>query len=124
LCKITIAAAMLASLFATEADADEDAFTGEAFYTMCSGPALRRYYLGYVTGVGEGWNAAAGLHPELLALCPPGNHTNGQALDIVMRFLQGHPEQRRQLLRSHLVLAALLEAWACDAPADGTYRQR
>ena len=116
--KITIAAAMLASLFATEADADEDAFTGEAFYTMCSGPALRRYCLGYVAGVGEGWNAAAGLHRELLALCPPDNYTNGQALDIVMRYLQEHPEQRRQLWRYHFVVAALLEVWACGAPAD------
>jgi Rap1a immunity proteins len=116
--KITIAAAMLASLFATEANADEDTFTGDAFYTMCSDPASRRYCLGYVTGVGEAWNAAAGLRRELLALCPPDNHTNGQALDIAMRYLHDHPEQRRQLSRSALVVTALLEAWPCDAPAD------
>jgi hypothetical protein len=44
--------------------------------------------------------------------CPPKGVTNGQAIEVVVRYLEAHPEVRDQDFRM-LILSALRTTWPC-----------
>jgi hypothetical protein len=69
-----------------------------------------------LAGVCAGTVGAA-LHYSMLLeapykSCPPKGVTNGQAIEVVVRYLEAHPEMRGQDFRM-LTLSALRTTWPC-----------
>jgi hypothetical protein len=69
-----------------------------------------------LAGVCAGTVAAALHYSTLLEAlyksCPPKGATNGQAIEVVVRYLQAHPEVWDQDFRM-LTLSALRTTWPC-----------
>jgi hypothetical protein len=86
--------------------------SGTEFYEQCADPAWVPACSAYVIGVIEGWNRAIADGPVLPSLCPPGNNTARQALDIVLAYLRDRPGIRHQP-RDQLTVDAMVMAWIC-----------
>jgi hypothetical protein len=87
--------------------------TGDMLQQFCEAKGIiafgQGFCAGYIFGV---WNADFGR-----SICPqPGAVTILNVINIVAQYLRRHPEIR-QRSASHLVMAALREAWPCPAPA-------
>ena len=69
-----------------------------------------------LAGICAGTVAAALHYSTLLEApyksCPPKGTTNGQAIEVVVRYLEAHPEVRDQDFRM-LTLSALRTTWPC-----------
>jgi hypothetical protein len=73
--------------------------------------------IAYVVGVVDGQLSAIVGTSRTLPYCTPVNSTSGQVKDVVVKFLNDHPEERH-LLGSVLVAEALSQAWA-SCPGSG-----
>jgi len=62
------------------------------------------FYTGYVSGV---YDSYAGV-----LFCPTGSVSLGQVCDIVLKYLQDHPEVRNKPA-NEIVVDALKEVWPC-----------
>jgi len=69
-----------------------------------------------LAGICAGTVAAALHYSTLLDAphksCPPKGTTNGRAIEVVVRYLEAHPEERDQDFRM-LTLSALRTTWPC-----------
>jgi len=61
-------------------------------------------YRAYVSGVVDSWVGSL--------FCPSSNATNGQAFDIVFKYLEEHPE-KRDTVAVLLIVNALQKVWPC-----------
>ena len=83
--------------------------TGKELLELCSPQASDADHaicLGYITG----------SHDTSLVrrdVCTPPRVTHGQVRDIVLKFMLKHPE-RLQESAPHLIVAAVVEAFACN----------
>jgi len=62
------------------------------------------FYDGYVLGIFDAYYN--------ILFCPPINIKSGQVLDIVLKYLQNHPEIRNKPA-DYIVIKALQEVWPC-----------
>jgi hypothetical protein len=62
-------------------------------------------YMGYIQAISDAFDD--------VMFCLPGNATVGQSSDVVMRYLEAHPEKRHYTADS-LAGAALSEAFPCN----------
>jgi hypothetical protein len=74
-------------------------------------------FISYMSGVVDGIGLLSTTGMSTIRVCLPKSATIGQLSSIVMNYLRTHPETRRQAAAT-LVLAALLEAFACPNQAD------
>jgi hypothetical protein len=80
------------------------AMSGNDLLTLCLSrdDAAGSYCLGYIGGIVE-------TSP---LICAPAEAARSQGRDIVVQYLESHPE-RRQLAAPILALGALKQAWPC-----------
>ena len=103
--KLSIAVAVWAAVCGPVLAAAGD---GNELLAACLRPAEtfdRGYCLGYIVG------AAGALELEA-SVCPPKGITLGQLKDVVVRYLQAHPEIRHQSA-TFLTSIALIDAFPC-----------
>jgi len=79
--------------------------TGNMLYVDCSTSMGRTACINYVIGVTDALSL-------LGAICTPEHSTARQAIDVVVKYLQAHPEQR-PLSAAMQVRGALQEAFPC-----------
>lgn len=93
-----------------------DVFTGNGFLQTCSGTladenAFRLgICFGWLSGFVDRDRLAAGI--ETRRICQPAKSTNGQLMDVVLKYLRDHPSERH-LPISILAYSALIEAFPC-----------
>jgi hypothetical protein len=70
------------------------------------------FCLGYITGVTdmEGMNTAA--FPDRQRSCISTIVTNGQLIDVVLKYLKDHPEERH-MLAAVLIVKSMAQAFPC-----------
>jgi hypothetical protein len=94
------------------------AMTGNDVYAGCvllaypptsPPPAKNILAQGYCAG------AVSGVAATNPSVCPPAGWITGQAVAIVLRFLDMHPERRRESFEA-LALEALVRMWPCQKP--------
>jgi hypothetical protein len=110
--------AMGAGLPVRAAGTDLEFFIGEGLYGQCSadpaqadGAAKRARCEGYVLGVSDALQAAAGAGGRAVVCLPP-SATEPQMVETVRAFLDAHPE-KRQIAAQDLVREALSAAYPC-----------
>lgn len=86
-------------------------FIGNGLLARCeSGHAIERgICLGYIAGVTE----YVLLNLGFKKVCPPEGVLTGHSIDVVMSYLEAHPEDRH-LYSITLVSHALDRAWPCN----------
>jgi hypothetical protein len=67
----------------------------------------------YRAAIGESPNNPENRYLSAAAVCPPKGVTPSQAIDVVILWLQNHPERRHEYA-AVVVLAALSRDWMCD----------
>lgn len=103
----------LAALAATPAKAETNIATdtGNGLLNVCNDNDLLLLCGGYIVGMRDGFQMLApGLY------CEPPGVSNGQVKDIVVNYLQAHPESRHKSSYI-LAFAALYSAWPCPRTA-------
>ena len=83
--------------------------TGDMLYTDCSTSMGRTACISYVMGVTDALSLMG-------AICTPEHSTARQAIDVVVKYLRAHPEQR-PLSAAMQVRRALQEAFPCKEQA-------
>ena len=83
--------------------------TGNMLYADCSTSMGRTACVSYVMGVTDALSLMG-------AICTPEHSTARQAIDVVVKYLRAHPEQR-PLSAAMQVRAALQEAFPCKEPS-------
>ena len=83
--------------------------TGDMLYTDCSTSMGRTACISYVMGVTDALSLMG-------AICTPEHSTARQAIDVVVKYLRAHPEQR-PLSAAMQVRGALQEAFPCKEQA-------
>lgn len=69
--------------------------------------------LGYITGAADGWtDAGEAATPPHPMFCPPPNVSTGDLRDVVLTYMQGHPERGKEAA-SFIVLSSLNEHFPC-----------
>lgn len=101
--------------------ADQGTATGQMQYLLCSE---------YIAGVVDTWDLVGSLsiamsaeddgkiNPDKLRftpVCRPDGVTVGQIVDIVVKYLENHPEERHEYAHK-LVLTVLIENFKCEIP--------
>jgi Rap1a immunity proteins len=100
---LTLAATTTLALGCPAGAAKAGFWTGNDFFNQCT-PAVSPSCYGYVGGVSDaiaGWGA-----------CLPSGVTVGQAMDLVVQFLNSH-QQQWNLSAAAIVTSALSEAFPC-----------
>lgn len=129
--KWIFAAALLTAL---PVGASTHVMSGNNILAICTldDPTLAGACAGWVTGASEGFIAGAALpfyatgtistaaqantaSSQTLGFCLPTEVANGQLLDVLVLYLQGHPESRHMPARG-LYLIAAQEAFPCPLP--------
>ncbi|MCA0943389.1 hypothetical protein LCM08_00530 [Salipiger pacificus] len=127
--KVLSLAAAIALGAATPAISQQ--ISGNSLYQACKGDdvALATFCVGYTTGVVEGESFGAlvilgQLFPEqntaeanerinmFMRHCIPSNATNEQVRDVVIAYLEAHPETRHYPARG-LIWNAMMEGFPC-----------
>ena len=102
----------------TSADAEQPvpSVTGNSLLEYCGSKNVGEYgvCVGYITGVGDIETMDGAAFPDRQRFCTPDNATNGQIIDIVVKYLKDHPAARH-LLGAILVVNALTEAFPCSS---------
>jgi len=81
---------------------------GNSLFEKCSATANHfdsTYCLGYVAGMTDAYAYAK-------SVCPPNGFTLGQSVDVVVKYLRDHPEDRHYTAASEVALA-LEHAFPC-----------
>ena len=95
------------------ADNYESTESGNTLLAKCVGPPETQLVCaGYTTGVYDMINFLETTNAVAKQHCFPSGVTRLQIHDVVVRYLQDHPEQRRTGA-APLVRDALQEAWPC-----------
>jgi hypothetical protein len=116
-------AAILAVSLAATGTASAEFKTGNDLYSECTAPAdwQRRFLFchGYIEGIAdaedlEGLRESGFMDPKAKrnALCLPAGVQLGQLKDVVVQYLEGHPERRHRSAAA-LVELALSAAFPC-----------
>lgn len=96
------------------ADKYESTESGNTLLAKCVGPAEQQLVCaGYTTGIYDMINLLESTDAIPKRHCFPEHVTRLQIHDIVVHYLQDHPEQRRAGAAG-LVRDALQEAWPCS----------
>jgi Rap1a immunity proteins len=107
--RLALAVVLLAGYGPSLCSAAEAGGTGNELLSDClvpdKGLFFYGYCLGFVVGVGNSSNSSGGN-------CPPKGVTRDQAKDVVVRYLQAHPEIRHYPA-TVLTQTALAEAFPC-----------
>lgn len=112
--KLAVAAGLAVITFAGSANAVNSFLSGNQLYTSCSSQNNVYYQaecLNYIIGAYDAIESVTDVinaHP----FCSPIEATKGQIRDIVILWLQKHPEQRHFTASSD-ILQALREAFPC-----------
>ncbi len=90
--------------------------TGNDLLESCEskGNFEQAFCLGYITGVTDIEGLDSAVYPERRRSCVPENVTNGQARDVVVKYLKDHPEERH-LQAAILVAKAMGQAFPCKS---------
>ena len=113
--RLTAAVATAVALACRPASAQEPrAFlTGNDLWSRCSGKSAfdAGFCMGYLGGIVD---AMMGQPPGILGrtACFPEHVTAGQTRDVVMRYLEQHPDARHYSAAS-IAATALMEAFPC-----------
>jgi len=111
--KAALAIALVAAPPAV-ADTPDYFSTGNGLLQSCTNESDRFAYplcLGYISGAVQQLQLLQMLQPKQFA-CIPTGVTNGQIVDVVVKYLRDHPENR-QWSASFFVTNALVTAWPC-----------
>jgi hypothetical protein len=101
---------VVAGLFwPVSADTQTALETGNMFYADCSTSMGRTECISYVMGVTDALSLVG-------AVCTPEHSTVRQAIDVVVKYLRAHPEQR-SLPAATQIRGALQEAFPCKDQA-------
>ena len=89
--------------------------TGNLFLKICRGGDVGRgYCLGYFAGISDGITTLQLLKPQLWTpICKPDQMTDSQLRDVVVKYLDDHPEERHEPI-SLLTVLAMRSAWPCS----------
>ncbi len=89
--------------------------TGNLFLKICRGGTARRgYCLGYFAGISDGITTLQLLKPQhWTPICKPDQMTDSQLRDVVVKYLDDHPEERHEPI-SLLTVLAMRSAWPCS----------
>ncbi|WP_445730622.1 Rap1a/Tai family immunity protein [Methylocystis sp. IM2] len=107
----------LAILGTPDAEAEEDFNSGNSYLEPCRKAALAEHIradifeamkIGYCMGTVE---TILSVSPSV-GVCAPKGATNSQAIRVVTRYLDQHPEKTNEDFR-FLTRDALTEAWPC-----------
>jgi hypothetical protein len=95
--------------------AEAPADTGNAMLPMCKFATEGDYSPGAAICIGmvEATRNLASFLPDPFRSCPPEPATNGQAIRVVIKFMESHPERLHEKFQV-LLLAALREVWRCE----------
>jgi hypothetical protein len=80
---------------------------GNDLYGFCASSGSFQKCSGYIDAIADAYSPI-----NAYTACEPQSIANGQAVDVVRRYLATHPEQRYKPAWS-LVLVALAEAFPC-----------
>lgn len=89
--------------------------TGNLLLKICRGgnAGQEGYCLGYVTGISDGITTLQMLNPpHWTPICKPDRVTDRQLRDVVVQYLDDHPEERHEPI-SLLTVVAMRAAWPC-----------
>ena len=76
----------------------------------------RSICLGYAGGIADALTAFSIAYPTMVQVCMPAGITMQQTMDVVIRHLQAHPEDRH-LPAAALAIEAFVATFPC--PSDG-----
>lgn len=109
-----IALAMLPASAAAQDD-PQRLNRGNHLYQECKPGAGRdvMYCLGRIVGIIDGFELAAATGADPRFFCRPSSATNGQALDVVVGWLERNADKRDAYI-PQLVVLALHDAWPCE----------
>ena len=96
--------------------ASAEFYTGNKLYEYCKAAESFGGGVcgGYVVGVLAGVEFVEGATKGVQTICIPDSATAGQVRDVVVRYLDAHPE-KRHLHAGGLVWAALSAAFPCES---------
>jgi hypothetical protein len=106
---LAVAAGLLSPVSADTQAAVSYLETGNMLYADCSTSMGRTACISYVMGVTDALSLIG-------AICTPEHFTAREAIDVVVKYLGVHPEQR-PLSAAMQVRAALQEAFSCKEQA-------
>jgi hypothetical protein len=87
--------------------------SGNDLLDLCTGsPDDRSLCTGYVQGAVDQESARVQFDKVVPLFCVPAGVIVQQVIDITVRYLQNHPEQR-QNVASGTVVNALMQVWPC-----------
>jgi hypothetical protein len=109
LCRLCAATAVVVVVMSVSVGARASGvfMDGNDLYGFCASGGFFQQCSGYIDAIPNAYspiNASTACEPQSIA--------NGQAVDVVRRYLATHPEQRYKPASS-LVLVALAEAFPC-----------
>ena len=91
--------------------------SGEQLLNYCGGddPAARDGCTGFAMGVADAAAeaSAAGSLIGPFRVCRPEEVTGSETRDVIVQFLQTHPEERQSHSAAGLAIQALAKAWPC-----------
>lgn len=91
---------------------------GNKFYESCRlfrDPNIDSVSFGLCVGFVRGIVGRDGLFPPSRHICMPETVTIGQAVDVILRVMEAHPELRDKSLNA-LATASLETTWPCTKP--------
>ena len=89
--------------------------TGNTLLDACeSKPEFQQAFcMGYIAGVSDSANLDSAAHKDRRRVCTPADVTNGQTMDVVIKHLKEHPENR-QSNATILIVTSLANAFPCS----------
>src|SRR5262249_15835262 len=113
-CRLFGAGAVVVAVISVSAGARADYRDGNQLYAECrSSPEAKQLLcLGYVMAIAGAASAPNAVGADGFMVCGLEDVTVKQLLDVVIRYLSAHPEER-PLSAFSLVVAALDEAFPC-----------
>ena len=75
-------------------------------------PVRQGICFGYITGAADVDAMDGAVFPEHRHTCVPDVVTNGQLIDVVIKYLKAHPEERH-LASGVLIIKAIAKAFPC-----------
>lgn len=89
--------------------------TGNGVLAVCGSDSIQEQVrcAAYINGLAQGQALMAVRDKSPQIFCIPETATNGQAVEIVVKYLKANPEMRHRL-GSLLITIALRDAFPCD----------
>ncbi len=104
---IAIAVLLLATEAGTAAGLQPRLMDGTQLLHACQDAADGSFCLGYAAGAYDAYTQAIPVYS-----CPPHDVTPAAVRDVVVKYLNEHPE-RLQPPATHLVSEAMMQGWPC-----------